>query len=165
MTFYQPPVVVVHAITGAILVDPYPLPHQKVWDPGVWAVAEHGRMAMHPDNLALEAQQPARVNVTQPVDLIYSDFVASLRHELSPTQDRPTPVYAFAYDWRQDNLKTAAALGDYIDEVIARTQLLRHYKRRCEAVDLVGHSMGGWSLLPIWRCGKKQNVARGCAKL
>ena len=143
MNALQPPVIVVHAITGAILVDTYPLPHQKVWDPGVWPTAEHGRLAMHPDNLALEAQQPARVRVTQPVDIVYSDFVESLRHELSPAQDQPTPVYAFAYDWRHDNRKTALALGAYIDEVIARTNLLRHYKRGCATVDLVGHSMGG----------------------
>ena len=139
----QPPVVVVHAITGAILVDTYPLPHQKVWDPGVWSVAEHARLAMHPDNPTFEAQQPARVGVTQPVNIIYSDFVESLRHELSPTQDRPTPVYAFAYDWRQDNRTTAEGLGAFIDEVIARTNLLRHYQRGCDTVDLIGHSMGG----------------------
>ena len=138
----QPPVIVVHAITGALLTDTYRLPNQLVWDPGLWPVAEYQRLAMHPDDLRYEAIEPARVTVTQPVEIIYSDLVY-LRHELSPAQDMPTPVYTFSYDWRQDNRTSARQLGEFIGEVIGRTNLLRHYRNECRAVDLVGHSMGG----------------------
>jgi pimeloyl-ACP methyl ester carboxylesterase len=39
---------------------------------------------------------------------------------------------------------TASRLGQFVDEVIARTKLLKHYAQADELqVDLVGHSMGG----------------------
>jgi hypothetical protein len=40
--------------------------------------------------------------------------VAALRHELSPREDEPTPVFAFPYDWRVDVRLTAAALGRFV---------------------------------------------------
>ena len=46
-----------------------------------------------------------------------------------------------------DVAKTAEKLGTFIDEVIARTRLMRHYaKAKDLQVDLVGHSMGGLAI-------------------
>jgi hypothetical protein len=54
-------------------------------------------------------------------------------------------VFAFPYDWRRGLVDVQAQLGDFIDEVIARTLLLRHYwqsdRRKAPRVNLVGHSM------------------------
>ncbi|MCK4485881.1 MAG: hypothetical protein KAU38_03860 [Desulfobacterales bacterium] len=49
----------------------------------------------------------------------------------------------FEYDWRQDCTLTADLLDRFVDEVIARTKLLPHYRDEDFRVDLVGHSMGG----------------------
>ncbi len=71
-------------------------------------------------------------------------MVEALRYDLSPKKDRPTPVFGFGYDWRRDCTRTAAQLGAFIDEVLARTSLLPHYQgAEPSEVDLVGHSMGG----------------------
>lgn len=77
---------------------------------------------------------------------IYHDFMAALRHELSPHADQPTPVFAFPYDWRRPLAATAEEFARFVDEVVARTALMRHYRDfrgGRQRVDLVGHSMGG----------------------
>lgn len=137
----QNPVVVIPGITATSLVDEYPLAVDTVWSMVV--NKEYERVALHPDDLRYEALEPARV-VAGRVFPIYEDLIKALRHELSPQADQPTPVFAFPYDWRMDIRLTAAKLGAFIDEVLARTRLLRHYADGGElAVDLVGHSMGG----------------------
>ena len=53
-------------------------------------------------------------------------------------------MFPFGYDWRQDCQRSADQLDAFIDEVIARTWLLPHYRDQADRrVDLVGHSMGG----------------------
>ena len=54
-------------------------------------------------------------------------------------------MFAFPYDWRRDVRETAKEFAAFVDEVLARTKLLRHYKGfdAVNKVDLVGHSMGG----------------------
>ena len=60
------------------------------------------------------------------------------------------PVFPFAYDWRQPLEELHSQLSHFIDEVIDRTKLLRHYhdegygkKTFPSKVNLVGHAMGG----------------------
>ena len=144
----QPPVILVHAITGSVLRDLYRVPPEVVWDPGItlfrWeGIKEFSRLAMHPSDLRYEARQPAQIAASHPVSLAYGELIEALRDGLPEKADRPVPVFPFAYDWRQDNLRTAASLGDFIREMIDRTNLLKHYAGQCTAVDLVGHSMGG----------------------
>ena len=45
-----------------------------------------------------------------------------LRHDLSMKADRPVPVYAFGYDWRQPLEVVQAQLGAFIGEVIEKSR-------------------------------------------
>lgn len=57
------------------------------------------------------------------------------------------PVYPFGYDWRHPLTLIEEWLDAFIDEVIERTKLMRHYHDDGYGddpkVNLVGHSMGG----------------------
>jgi pimeloyl-ACP methyl ester carboxylesterase len=157
----QPPVVLVHAITGAVLRDEYPQPPDPVWDPGLFGVEAFDRIAIHPESATApaerplyEAQGPSRVMPSHSVRAIYGELVDLLRRELPERGEPAVPVYVFAYDWRQDNRLSAARLGDFIREVIDRSNLLRRYAGQCEAVDLVGHSMGGLVIAACLAAGK-----------
>jgi pimeloyl-ACP methyl ester carboxylesterase len=162
----QPPVVLVHAITGSVLRDEYPLPPESVWDPGVFGVEAFERIAIHPESPAAtpekalyEALGPSRLTASHAVRIIYGDLVDVLRKDLAEGGEPPVPAYAFAYDWRQDNRLTAARLGEFIAEAIERANLLRRYAGRCQAVDLVGHSMGGLVIAACLAGGKHLSSA------
>jgi pimeloyl-ACP methyl ester carboxylesterase len=140
-------VIVLPGITATGLEDFYPIPPEEVWTAVLRKQFE--RLALHPDDLRYEAREPARIQPRQPFGIVYQDLVEALRYDLSSRHDRPTPVFLFAYDWRQDCRITSAQLDAFIDEVLARTALLRHYRDAANRpypnlrVDLVGHSMGG----------------------
>ena len=137
----QNPVIVIPGITATSLVDDYPLKADEIWT--MVFNKQYDRVALHPDDMRYEAVEPAHVVAGQ-LFPIYNDLIKALRHELSPRADQPTPVFAFPYDWRMDVGATADRLGAFVDEVIARTKLLRHYAGADDLkVDLVGHSMGG----------------------
>ena len=137
----QNPVIVIPGITATNLIDDYPLKADEIWT--MVFNKEYERVALHPDDLRYEAIEPAHV-VSGRVFPIYNDLIRALRHELSPRADQPTPVFSFPYDWRMDVRATAKKLGAFVDEVLARTRLLKHYARADDLkVDLVGHSMGG----------------------
>src|SRR5207247_1713352 len=106
-----------------------------------------------------EALGPSRVNVSHTVGIIYGDLVELLRKDLAETGEPVVPTYLFSYDWRQDNRLTAARLGAFISEVIDRANLLRQYAGRCEAVDLVGHSMGGLVIAACLAAGKHRSLS------
>jgi pimeloyl-ACP methyl ester carboxylesterase len=144
---FQNPVIVIPGITGTSLSDEYPLSAEPLWTAVLNKAYE--RIALHPDDLRYEAQEPARVARGQLLELVYGELVRALRHDLSAQADKPTPVFAFPYDWRQPVEETARQLGAFVDEVISRTRLLRHYKdwpAKRQLVDLVGHSMGGLAI-------------------
>ena len=140
------PVIVVPGITATYLKDHYTVPPEIVW-----AVLPHTkkyeRVALHPDDLKYEAQEPARVVPDQVYEIAYRELIEELRYNLSPHRDMPVPVYPFGYDWRQPLEDTEWRLIVFIEEVIRRTVLTRHYHEdgyleNCK-VNLVGHSMGG----------------------
>lgn len=141
----QNPVIVLPGITASNLRDEYPVVPDTVWS----AVLNKSfdRIALHPDNLKYEREEPARVTVDSVFSLVYRELISELRNDLSPRREEPTPVYPFAYDWRHPLERIEAQLEAFIDEVIERTMLLRHYHRERyqdnPKVDLVGHSMGG----------------------
>jgi pimeloyl-ACP methyl ester carboxylesterase len=158
----QPPVIVLPGITATTLEDFYPIEPEEVWT--AMLAKEYQRIALHPDDVRYEALEPARVMPSNPFGLVYGDLVQSLRHELSPRADRPTPVFGFGYDWRQDCTRTAEQLGEFVAEVLARTALLPHYKaRRPTRVDIVGHSLGGLVIarhLALRQEGEERRVRR-----
>ncbi len=137
-----PPVIVVPGIKGSGLEDYYPIARQELWSAVL--TKEYERVAMHPDDLRYEALEPAQVRASSPFAIAYKELVEALRYELTPDPRKPVPVFAFGYDWRQDCLLSAAQLGAMIEEVLARTRLLPHYRDEPPShVDVVAHSMGG----------------------
>ncbi len=162
----QPPVIVVLAITGSVLRDEYPLPPEAVWDPGLLGIEAFDRIAIHPESPGPSAEKPfyeslgpSRVAASHAVRIIYGELVDLLRRDLPEKGEPPVPAYVFSYDWRQDNRLGAARLGDFIAEVIDRANLLRRYSGRCQAVDLVGHSMGGLVIAACLAAGKHRTAA------
>jgi pimeloyl-ACP methyl ester carboxylesterase len=141
---FPPPVIVVPGITATYLRDDYALPPQTVWSV---ITKDYERLALHPDHLSLEAKQPARVTPDQIFEVAYKELIAELRHGLTDNEQQPVPVYPFGYDWRQPLALIEAELAAFIDEVIERTKLMRHYDTDGFAddpkVNLIGHSMGG----------------------
>ncbi|MBV8879888.1 MAG: alpha/beta fold hydrolase, partial [Planctomycetaceae bacterium] len=138
----QPPVIVVPGITATSLEDTYPLSPDEIWSPVL--NKDYDRIAMHPDDPRYEALEPSRVLPRSLFGIVYDDLVAALRHDLTSRADRPTPVYAFPYDWRQDCRRSIQQLAEFVVEVLNRCRLLPHYADVPPTrVDLVGHSMGG----------------------
>ncbi len=144
------PVIFIPGIMGSVLRDQYPVSPETVWSPLKLLVKSYERITPHPSDTRFELEEPARVVADQVFELIYGEFIEELRHNLASKADEPVPVYPFAYDWRQPLEQTEAQLANFIDEVIDRTKLLRHYNdagfgtaRFPGQVNLAGHSMGG----------------------
>lgn len=147
---YSHPIIFLPGIMGSELRDEYPVEPETVWSPFKLLIKAYDRITPHPDDVRFELQEPARVTRDQVFALVYSELIEELRHNLSPQADEPVPVFPFAYDWRQPLETTEDALAQFIDEVIDRTKLLRHYHRAGfgrknfpARVNLVAHSMGG----------------------
>jgi pimeloyl-ACP methyl ester carboxylesterase len=150
MKNYPYPVIFLPGIMGSALRDAYPVSPETVWSPFKLLIKAYDRITAHPSDTRYELNEPARVVADQVFDLVYGEFIEELRHNLSPQSDTLVPVYPFAYDWRQPLETVERGLADFIDEVIARTKLLRHYgaagygtKPFPARVNLAGHSMGG----------------------
>jgi hypothetical protein len=154
------PVIVVPGIAATYLRDDYSLQPEFIW---TVLTKKYDRVTLHPDDLRYESIEPARVQPDQIYEIAYRELIEELRHNLTPKADQPVPVYAFGYDWRRPLDETEAKLEMFIDEVIDRTKLLRHYDADDYAndprVNLVGHSMGG---LIIAGCIERM-VGRGTA--
>jgi pimeloyl-ACP methyl ester carboxylesterase len=148
------PIIMVHAVTASGLRDDYPLDHERVWSPWELMMREYDRIVLYPsvgqerDRARFEAVEPALVRPSEAFGIIYKDLASELKHNLSWGGTPVQPVYAFVYDWRQDNFRTITQLKDFIEEVIERTNLMPRDTGKvpgplCESVDLIGHSMGG----------------------
>ena len=92
-------VIVIPGITASQLRDEYPIAPERVWG-ALPFQKKWDRVALHPDNLRYERDEPARVTPDQLFGVAYGDLIDELRHDLSPKADKPTPVFPFAYDWR-----------------------------------------------------------------
>jgi len=159
---YIPPVIVLPGITGTILRDEYQLPPDVVWS---LLQHEYVRVALHPDNPRYEALEPARVQADNVFDVAYKELIQELRYNLRLKEDKPVPVFPFGYDWRQPLDLIEAQFAEFVDEVIERTKLIRHYADAGYAddpkVNLVGHSMGGLIIAGyLERKGKSAPVAK-----
>ena len=137
------PAIFVPGITASYLRDEYPLPPEIIW-----AVIRknYERAALHPDNPSYEAREPARVVAGQLYEIAYEEIIDELRSNLTDRADRPVPVFPFSYDWRMPLEQIEAQLNNFVEEVIERTRLMRHYHPaygQSPKVNLIGHSMGG----------------------
>lgn len=145
------PVILIPGITATNLRDQYPLKPEMVWELGVISTKKYERITLHPNNMKFEADEPARVRSDYLTPIAYNEIVEELRYNLSETADRPVPVFPFAYDWRQPLDVIEAELETFIEEVVERTKLLRHYdeddygkkNNKPAKVNIVAHSMGG----------------------
>ena len=150
MAKYPSPVIFLPGITGSALRDEYPVSPETVWSPFKLLIQAYDRITPHPDNPRLELLEPARIARDHLFEIIYSEMIEELRHDLSPQADEPVPVFPFAFDWRQPLEEIQGLLDAFIDEVVDRTRLLRHYVDQGFGkpqfpgrVNLVAHSMGG----------------------
>ena len=138
------PVIVVPGITATYLHDEYPLPSEDIWKV---IKKQYERIALHPNDLRYEAQQPARVKPGQIFEIAYEELIDELRYNLASREEEPVPVYPFGYDWRMPLDITEKQLAAFVTEVIERTKLLKHYHRDKyqdnPKVNFFGHSMGG----------------------
>lgn len=144
------PVVFLPGIMGSTLRDEYPVSPENVWSIGRYIVKSYERVTLHPDNLRYEVKGPSRIVKDQVFELFYKEMIEELRYNLSPSPEEPVPVFPFAYDWRQPLEVIQEQLADFIEEVVERTSLLRHYHNQVPGYDkasgkvsLVAHSMGG----------------------
>lgn len=147
------PIIIVHAVTAGGLHDHYPMDAERVWSPLEMTFKDYERIQLYPYEKAprgsrFEAVEPAVIRPSEAFGLIYKDIVSELKHNLSYGPTPVQPVYPFVYDWRQDNFLSAQRLRDFVEEVIDRTNLMKHDSTKiggaaCDSVDLVGHSMGG----------------------
>jgi len=161
------PVIVVPGITGSELRDEYAVSPETVWS----AVLnkDYERLALHPDDLRYELLEPARIANDAVFRIAYGNLIEELRYNLTERSDEPVPVYPFPYDWRQPLDLVEARLGAFVQEVIARTKLMRHYDRsgysKNPAVNLVGHSMGGLIIAGYLEHAKKASIVEKVATL
>lgn len=152
------PVIIVPGITATYLHDEYPVSHDQVWDV---INKKFEYVALHPDNIRYEAHEPVRVKPGQIFEIAYKELTEELRYNLKDYEDCVVPVFPFGYDWRMPLETVEAELDVFIDEVIERTKLLRHYHKSGYSsnpkVNLIGHSMGG--LIITGYLAKKRNGA------
>ncbi len=154
------PVIVIPGITASTLHDEYELPPQAVWT--TVRRKRYDRITPHPDDQRYELREPARVVPFGPFPFIYEDLIEELRDGLSDDVHGPVPVFPFGYDWRLPLDVAEKQLANFIDEVIDRTLLTRHYRdspfAEAQRVTLVGHSMGGLIIAGYIQSHKAQLV-------
>ena len=100
-TPYPYPVIFIPGIMGSALRDQYPLDPETVWSPFKLMIKAYDRITLHPSDTRYELIEPARVGADQVFGIVYAELIEELRHNLSAQADTPTPVFPFAYDWRQ----------------------------------------------------------------
>jgi pimeloyl-ACP methyl ester carboxylesterase len=144
------PTIFLPGIMGSVLRDEYPVDPETVWSPLRLIARAYERVTPHPSDPRYELKEPARVAPDRVFEVIYGDFIEELRYNVTRRADRPVPVYPFAYDWRRPLEDVEQQLAEFVQEVVDRTKLLRHYHdagyggaRFAAKVNLVGHSMGG----------------------
>jgi pimeloyl-ACP methyl ester carboxylesterase len=144
----QPPVVVIPGILGSRLRDP--VSGEEIW-PGPLGSLVFGtkeQLALPFDPVSLQPAGEARPDGLFEA-VLGSDFYGEILRTLensggfrrtmpgTPANTRERRYYVFAYDWRQDNVRTAARLDAFIE------QIRRDYGDPRLKVDIVAHSMGG----------------------
>ena len=156
----QPPVVFIHGVLGGKLRNTET--DEEVW-PGsafnlLFGNHDHLALKIDPDSLMAapdEYEAFAIADSTAGKDF-YGNIIKTLSEyggykEANPGQKIDPSnkyYYPFVYDWRQDNVKTAAKLADFID------QIREDYNNPDLKVDIVAHSMGGLISRYFIRYGK-----------
>lgn len=145
----QPPVIFIHGVLGSRLRNQDS--NEDVWPGAISRLLSHDYLdiAYQIDPVTLA---PVSDNVRPHAifdGAAGKDFYGKIVETLSTVggyqlQQIGTPVdpadknyYVFLYDWRQDNVKSAQQLADFVE------QIRKDYNNPNLKVDIVAHSMGG----------------------
>jgi pimeloyl-ACP methyl ester carboxylesterase len=145
----QPPVVFIHGVMGSKLRDIST--GGELWPGSIWRIAtsHYTEIALDIDPGTLEPRHDSIEAFAVTDNAIGKDFYGKIVKTLADVGnyrlakigqkiDRSQKnYYVFYYDWRQDNVRTAARLADFID------QIREDYADPDLKVDIVAHSMGG----------------------
>jgi triacylglycerol esterase/lipase EstA (alpha/beta hydrolase family) len=160
----QPPVIFIHGVLGSRLKDTKT--KEDVWPGAISKLLSHdySDAAYEIDPKTLEPMP----NQAVPYDIFdgaagkdfYGKIVDTLSeiggykltkigHQVNPKQKN---YYVFLYDWRQDNVKSASELADFIEQIRV------DYNNPKLKVDIVAHSMGGLITRYYIRYGKQDVI-------
>jgi len=156
----QPPVVFIHGVLGGKLRNTET--NEEVWPGSVFNLLfgnhDHLALKIDPNSLmaAPDAYEAFAIADSTAGKDFYGNIIKTLSEyggykEANPGQQIDPSnkyYYPFVYDWRQDNVKTAAKLAGFID------QIRKDYNNPDLKVDLVAHSMGGLISRYFIRYGK-----------
>ncbi len=160
----QPPVVFIHGVSGSKLRD------TKTGDT-LW-IGSLKRLLFHDySDIAFKIDPNTLEPITGDVEayevadgIIGKDFYGKIietlhetgGYQLAQIGQRVNPkqknYYVFHYDWRQDNVKSAGELADFIE------QIRIDYQQPDLKVDIVAHSMGGLITRYFIRYGKQDVI-------
>lgn len=160
----QPPVIFIHGVLGSRLKDS--ITKEDVWPGAISRLLSHDysdiAYDIDPETLMHEPSTAVPYDIFD--GAAGKDFYGKIVHtlseiggyELHQIGDKVDPkhknYYVFLYDWRQDNVKSAAALADFIE------QIRLDYNDPKLKVDIVAHSMGGLITRYYLRYGKQDVI-------
>ncbi len=144
----QPPVIVIHGVLGSKLRR---ADGSEVWPGGLsrLAFSSYPELALEIDPETLEGKANDLVPYSIFDSAAGNDFYGAILATLegaggyhrgvpgSPATADEKRDYVFLYDWRRDDVETAAKLGELI------AQIRRDYRDPALKVDIVAHSNGG----------------------
>jgi pimeloyl-ACP methyl ester carboxylesterase len=160
----QPPVIFIHGVLGSRLKDSKT--KEDVWPGAISRLLSHDYSdAAYEINPTTLEPKP---NDAVPYDIFDGaagqDFYGKIVHTLSDVggyklsqvgkkvNPKQKNYYVFLYDWRQDNVKSAGELADFIEQVRL------DYNDPKLKVDIVAHSMGGLITRYYIRYGKQDVI-------
>lgn len=145
----QPPVVFIHGVMGSKLRDKTTGEELWIGSLGRILTSDYSDLALQIDPQTLEPL-PDNLEAFEVADAavgkdFYGKIVRTLHdvgeYQLATVGEKPDKThknyYVFYYDWREDNVISAAKLADFID------QIRKDYDDPHLKVDIVAHSMGG----------------------
>lgn len=157
----QPPVVLVHGIMGSLLTDQRS--GKEVWYGSVFrlATSNYQDVAYEIDPVSLEPLPSPLVPTGLAEQAAGRDYYGRILRTLEQAGrfERVAPgterapgsrsYYVFLYDWRQDNVRSAAQLGRFIDRI------RKDHGNPQLKVDIIAHSMGGLIVRYFLRFGSE----------
>ncbi len=145
----QPPVILIHGAFGGRIRETSS--QTELWPGGLGSLLFHDyqnlALNINPETLLPDSSDQEAFAITDKA--AGQDFYGAIIRSLEqaggyisgkpgePIKDQRRRYYVFYYDWRQDNVQTAAKLDDFINQIRLDHQIpeLR--------MDIVAHSMGG----------------------
>jgi pimeloyl-ACP methyl ester carboxylesterase len=160
----QPPVIFIHGVLGSRLKDTKV--KEDIWPGAISRLLSHdysdAAYEINPDTLEPKPSNDVPYDIFD--GAAGKDFYGKIVHTLSEiggyklskvgqkVDPKQKHYYVFLYDWRQDNVRSASQLADYIE------QIRLDYNNPKLKVDIVAHSMGGLIARYYIRYGKQDVV-------